>query len=365
MLASLIRFWNNHPSMSYFFSGMFIGPTSQAPRVDEARDDNLYELEIALSQLPSGKSKQPWLVDRALRNFLVDLTGNTHRAEFCIDKLYSPDSPSGRQGLVEFRAFEMPPHARMSILQMLLLRSMISMFWRRPYRHSLIRWGTQLHDRFMLPHYVWQDLKDVIQELRGAGYPFELEWFAAFREFRFPLIGRIFARGMQLDLHMALEPWHVLGEETSAQGTSRYVDSSVERLQVSVYGMAGERYIVTCNGRRIPLRPAGIRGGFVGGVRYKAWQPPSSLHPMIKQQTPLIFDIVDTENECSIAGCTYHVSHPGGRNYETFPVNANEAEARRNARFWEHGITQGRMKVPMEEPHPEQPMCLDLRFPNK
>jgi len=365
LLRSLITYWQHHPSLSYLFSGMFIGPTSQAPRVDEARDDNLYELEIALSQLPAGKSKQPWLVDRALRNFLVDLTGNTHRAEFCIDKLYSPDSPLGRQGLVELRAFEMPPHARMSILQMLLLRCIIALFWKRPYKHGLIRWGTQLHDRFMLPHYVWQDMKDVVQDLRDAGYPFELEWFAPFREFRFPLIGRIFTQGMELDLHTALEPWHVLGEEASGQGTSRYVDSSVERLQVSVYGMSGDRYIVTCNGRKVPLRPAGIRGAFVGGVRYKAWQPPSSLHPMIKQQAPLIFDIVDTENERSIAGCTYHVSHPGGRNYETFPVNANEAEARRNARFWEHGITQGRMKVPVEEPHPEQPLCLDLRYPIK
>ncbi len=364
LLRSLITYWQHHPSLSYLFSGMFIGPTSQAPRIDEARDDNLYELEIAMSELPDGDWHQPWLVDRVLRNFLTDLTGNTHRAEFCIDKLYSPDSASGRKGIVEFRGFEMPPHERMSLLQVLLIRSLVARFWREPYKKPLIRWGTELHDRFMLSHYIWEDFKQVIADQREAGYNFEIEWFAPFKEFRFPHIGTLFTNSMQLDLHSALEPWHVLGEESSGQGTSRYVDSSVERLQVSINGMAGDRYIVTCNGRKVPLRPTGIRGSYVAGVRYKAWDPYSALHPTIHIQTPLVFDIVDTANQRSIAGCTYHVSHPGGLSYNSFPINASEAESRRNNRFLPMGHTQGILQVSQEPPPAEQPYSLDLRRPS-
>ncbi len=363
LLASLISYWQHHPSLSYLFSGMFIGPTSQAPRVDEARDDNLYELEIALALLPSGNSDQPWLVDRILRNFLIDLTGNTHRAEFCIDKLYSPDGPAGRRGLVEFRAFEMPPHSRMALLQILLLRALIARFWDKPYKRTLTRWGTDLHDRFMLRHFIQEDFRAVIQDLEENGYKFDLQWFAPFLEFRFPAIGGVTVGGIQLQLHSALEPWHVLGEESTAQGTSRYVDSSVERMQISVSNLVNDRYVITCNGRQIPLCPTGIAGNYVAGVRYKAWQPWSSLHPTIKPHVPLVFDVVDTENQRSIGGCTYHVSHPGGRNYDTFPVNANEAEARRNARFWNYGYTQGKMIITPEKIHPDHPVTLDLRVP--
>ena len=352
LLVSLLTYWQRHPSLSYLFAGRFIGTTSQAPRVDEGRAESLYELEIAFAEIAriSGEgarkgAAQPWVIDRALRHLLTDITGNTHRAEFCIDKLYSPDSNRGRLGLLELRGFEMPPHHQMAMVQSLLVRSLVARFWEQPLRAPLIRHGANLHGRYLLPHFIIHDIAKVAADLRAHGVEFETSWLDPFTEFRFPRIGTAVFDGVEVELRGAIEPWNVLGEESTTGGTARYVDSSVERIQVRLIGADRQRYVVTCNGYPIPMLATDNPDIQVGGVRYRAWQPPSALHPTITVDGPLRFELVDTATAMSRGGCTYHVSHPGGRSYDSPPVNAVEAESRRGRRFEATGFTPGRVDM--------------------
>lgn len=362
LLRSLVTYWQHHPSLSYLFSGLFIGTTSQSPRMDEGREETLYEFEIACRQVDRLESVPPWLVDRLFRNLLVDVTGNTHRSEISIDKLYSPAGASGRLGLVEFRAFEMPPHYRMSVVQQTFVLSLLCRFWEKPYAHPPIRRGTELHDKYLLPFYVWEDFKDVLEDLKERGYPFYEEDFIPFFEFRFPEYGRVQKDGIGIELRMALEPWDVLGEEANSFGTSRAVDSALERIQVKVDGWTSGRYLLSCNGYEVPLRSTGKVGEAVAGVRFKAWSPTFTLHPNLPVNNPLVFDLWDSWSGRSIGGCRYYVSHPGGRSYDTFPVNSFEAESRRISRFADHGHTAGEKGAPQNLAHPHSPYTLDLRL---
>ena len=362
LLASLVTFVQHHPSMSYLFTGLFVGPTSQAPRVDEARHDSLYELEIALARLSDRtQPAPPWLGDWLLRNLLVDVTGNGHRAEVSIDKLFDWRSPHGRQGLVELRAFEMPPHPRMAAAQAILARALVAAFAKEPYRHGLVRWGTELHDRFLLPFWLWRDMEDGLAFLEARGVALPREAYRPFVEFRCPVVGRLQAGGVSVEIRNALEPWPVLGEEPGAGGTARYVDSSLERVEVRAEGLETERWDVLVNGLSVPLRSTGMAGEHVGGIRFRAWAPPSSVQPHLGIHHPLRFDLYDRWAGRSVGACAYHVWHPEGQGYDAAPLTRFEAAARRASRFTEEGPLPWPTRPEATVPHPEYPHTLDLR----
>jgi uncharacterized protein (DUF2126 family) len=361
LLASLITFAQHHPSLSFLFTGLFVGPTSQAPRVDEARNDTLYELEIALERAFTAAAPEPWLGDLLFRHLLTDLTGNTHRAEISIDKLWDWRTAHGRQGVVELRAFEMPPHPRLAAAQALLARSLVAAFARGPYRRPLVRWGAALHDRFLLPHWLWQDFEEVLAFLDERGVSLPPEPFRAFVELRCPVVGRLELSGLTLQVRNALEPWNVLGEEPSGGGTSRYVDSSVERIELLAAGVVPERHAVVVNGLEVPLRSTGTSGEQVGGVRFRAWAPPHALHPHLGIHHPLTIELVDRWARRSLGACRYHVWHPEGRAYLSPPLTRFEAAARRAQRFTVEGATPWPATFQHVGPHPDMPYTLDLR----
>lgn len=367
LLPSLLTYWQHHPALSYVFSGLFIGPTSQAPRIDEARDDLLYELAIALQQLEAasrGKETalEPQTVDGLLRHLLVDVTGNAHRAEFCIDKLFAPGSPGGQLGVLELRAFEMPPQWQMGMLQALLVRALVARFWKTPYRGKFRRWGMALHDRFMLPHFLEADLHAVLGELADAGYRLDPDWFSPFLEFRFPLIGAVRHAGIEVELRHALEPWLALGEQAASGATSRTVDSSLERIQLLTRGLDPARHWIACNGRRLPLEPTGRPNECVGAVRFRAWNFHQMLHPTIGPHAPLEFDIVDGNTGAVVAGGRYHVAPPDGKEFRQRPIDAREAEARRAQRFEAYARRVTRAAPAANGEGRNEILTLDLRW---
>jgi uncharacterized protein (DUF2126 family) len=374
LLHSLISYWQNHPALSYLFCGQFVGPTSQAPRVDEARHESLYELEIAFQQLQPHQPLPAAVIDRLLRNLLIDVTGNTHRTEFCIDKLFPIHNPNMQLGLLEFRGFEMPPHEHLRLLQMLLIRALVAWFWECPYTQPLIRWGTMLHDRFLLPHYIAEDLQQVLSDLQQAGFAFDQQWFQPFFEFRFPPYGTISLRSpsgvMHLELRHAIEPWHVLGEEVHSGSTARYADASMERIQVMLKGAIAHspnpenfssRYAVLCNGHVVPLKSTGIAGEYVGGVRFRARSAANVLHPSIDPHTPLRFELVDRWQGRSLGACKYHTRSSDNIDYIHFPRHAQEAAERMAARFQAIAPTPDPIPIPSLHLNPEYPLTLDLR----
>ncbi|WP_224371014.1 transglutaminase family protein [Hyalangium versicolor] len=362
LLASLITFTQHHPSLSYLFTGLFVGPTSQAPRVDEARHDSLYELEIALAKaFNAGDAPPPWLVDQLFRHLLVDVAGNTHRAELCLDKLFDPQTSTGRQGLVELRAYEMPPHARMVTAQAILVRSLFAAFAQKPYQGKLARFGPSLHDKYLLPYYLGRDLEDVLGHLASQGISLPLEGYTPFLELRCPLAGRAQMGDVVIEVRNALEPWHVLGEELTAGGTSRYVDSSMERIEVRVSGLVPERHLLLVNGHALPLTPTAKANEWVAGVRFRAWAPPHSLHAHLGIHHPIRLDLLDTWGQRSVGACAYHVWHPEGRAFSSPPLTRFEASARRAQRFTSAAPLSWPVKAQPAPVSGEAPVTLDLR----
>ncbi|MGI9212205.1 MAG: transglutaminase family protein, partial [Methylococcaceae bacterium] len=310
LLRSLITHWQHHPALSYFMSGRQIGPSGHAPRPDEGRPDALYELNIALSRIPHTEPALPWIPDRILRHKLADPAGDIRRAEIRIDQLYDPDRIGQRLGRIMLRSFETAENGPLATAQLLLVRALVATLAMRPVTKPLINWGTALHDRYMLPGVLWEDLKAVLAEIRQCGIPLQDEWYKPLLELRFPLLGRTQIGPITLEMRSAHEPWPILAEEVTASGVARFVDSANDRVQIEVFGITPGRHILACNGRRVPLQPTATQGHCIAGIRYKAWNPVATLHPTVPPVYELAFDLIDTWTDKVLGGFTYSPPRP-------------------------------------------------------
>ncbi len=361
LLASIIRYWQRHPSLSYLFASQYVGPSSQHPRADETQIDRLYELELAcrgVDALEAPVDRE--LLDRLLGQLMTDGGGNTHRAEICLDKLWRRNAPGGLQGLIELRAFETLPEIGVQSLVALLLRTIVAMLVDKPCVTDLARHGAALHDRYMLPSVLWEDLEDICQELHAEGLPFERRWLRKAFETRFPILGRLPLRDGELIVRQALEPWPLLTVEGAASATSRMVDNSTDRVEISVADPHWvERGAVLVNGVAVELREAG--GACVAGVRYKAADGWPALHPHVPVQSPLLIEVLDEVGEV-IAAAHYHYWNPDGERYESRPRSLAEAQERQRARWRVLEVRAGTERRPVEPLYTDEShFTLDLR----
>ena len=333
LLHSLIAYWQQHPALSYLFAGRLIGQSGPAPRPDEGRDDALYELDIALSRMPRDEDSAPSVPDRMLRHLLADSAGDIKKAEIRVDQLYPPDRSSQRLGRIALRSFQTAPDHRMAAAQCLLLRALIAFLAERPADPRLRDFGPELHDRYMLPGELWEDLAEVIRDLDRARLPVQADWFAPFLDRRFPTLGEVAMGDVRMAIRTAHEPWPVLAEEAVAGVVTRFIDAANQRVQVELTGLTPTHHILVCNGRRVPLQPTRTRGRFLAGVRYKAWNPPSSLHPTLWPVYSLVFDLLDARTGEVLGGCTWFPARPSLVGFSAAPAPVASGEPEREPHY--------------------------------
>jgi uncharacterized protein (DUF2126 family) len=309
LLPSFLRFIQRHPSLSYLFSGRFVGPSSQAPRIDESFFEIPRELAHSLASMEEMEAPaSPIMIDAILRNLLLDYNGNTHKAEVSVDKFFNPFMPKGRLGLVEFRSIEMSPDIEQFLAIQALWRALAASFVTKPYQEPLVDWKGKLHDDFLLPFFLEEDLCKVIEYLNESGFSFERDWFLPHLKFRFPILAEEKAGDSLWHLRRALEPWPLLGEQPTASGLVRCVDSSTERLEIRLFAPSKDRkktpVTILVNGWNLPLHPH-PKGGFIGAVRFRTFILPTCLHPQVLPHTPLLIQFFDDSGK-NIGSWNYH-----------------------------------------------------------